>query len=559
MVTLRSRQNSKIGKGGRVGLTIFSLLFMGIGGLFVFLLLSSTYKDFLTRSWQETRCTITESRVDTVSDGYEFKVSYVYSFEGRNYTSHKYKLNYNSDNSVAKSDRLSKKYYEDKQTVCFVNPKNPRQAILAHNSLMVGFAVLLPLIFVVLGGIIIYAGWKPPTAAKTSSFSETSKTDSSLLAKGGLVLFFSVFFFAGLGVGYFLIFPMLYKAYNSDAWIQLPCRVESSRVQSHSDSDGTTYSVDICYTYTYKGITYRSDKYNFIGGSSSGYRSKAAIVRQYPAGKQTVCFVNPEDPSDAVLNTKLGFGAFLVLFPLIFMAVGFFGMVYAIKGKKKTAVGRTSGSRESHSSISRGGPIILKPKTSIAVKIAGSIGVTILWNGIVSIFVYEAYNSWRHGSPDYSLCLFLIPFVLIGLVMFGSIFYFIMASFNPKPMVMLYNKIIRLGETIKIEWSISGNVYKLQNFQMTVKADETATYRRGTNTHTDRNTFFSSTIVDETDPERMRKGRLDFKIPFETMHSFKSSNNSIEWKITLRCDIPRWPDTTQEFIIDILPLANEEL
>ena len=67
------------------------------------------------------------------------------------------------------------------------------------------------------------------------------------------------------------------------------------------------------------------------------HSGKAQIVSQYPAGKNAVCFVNPEKPSEAVLKTDLGWGVLLVLFPLVFMAVGFFGIYFTVFGRRKSS------------------------------------------------------------------------------------------------------------------------------------------------------------------------------------------------------------------------------
>jgi hypothetical protein len=37
------------------------------------------------------------------------------------------------------------------------------------------------------------------------------------------------------------------------------------------------------------------------------------------------------------------------------------------------------------------------------------------------------------------------------------------------------------------------------------------------------------------------------------MHSFKSANNKIVWTLQLSGEIPRWPDVSEEFEIDVLP------
>jgi hypothetical protein len=154
-----------------------------------------------------------------------------------------------------------------------------------------------------------------------------------MLGRTGLVLFFSVFFVTGLVATWFLLLRPLKKVCDARQWPATPCTVLSSEVKSHSDSDGTTYSVHIVYRYTAGGSEHQADRYDFMGGSSSGYNSKAAIVRRYPPGKEAVCYVNPHDPHDAVLEPQFTPMMLIGLFPLLFVAVGAGGLVWAFTNK----------------------------------------------------------------------------------------------------------------------------------------------------------------------------------------------------------------------------------
>jgi len=432
--------------------------------------------------------------------------------------------------------------------------------------MLIGLFSLLPLIFVIVGGGIIYGAWTS-SENKQKTYSLSKKKSQKRFGRVGQTGFFLIFFFAGLGVGYFWFFPAAVKSFTSDNWPEVPCIVQSSRVQSHDSDDGTTYSVDIVYTYTFRGKNYRSGKYKFLGGSSSGYEGKAAVVRQYPRGKRAVCYVNPDKPSEAVLKRGLGFEALFGLIPIIFMTVGLVGAAYSIRGRSGTSA-RKSLRENQHNNYPPhkeqspdkppGSRLTLKPKTSYAGKIIGSIAVSIFWNGIVSIFLFQAVQGWRAGHPDYFLTVFLIPFVTVGIVMIGSIFYFIMASFNPRPEITLDNEIIRLGDKVDIKWATSGNVYKIQNFTLKLIGEESATYRRGTSTYTDHNLFFEKTLAESHNPESVRRGELALMIPLESMHTFKSSNNSITWKIHMHCDIPNWPDSKEDFEIVVHPMLIED-
>ena len=101
------------------------------------------------------------------------------------------------------------------------------------------------------------------------------------------------------------------------------------------------------------------------------------------------------------------------------------------------------------------GPIVLKPSASPLGKLIAITFVCLFWNGIVSVFVWQASKGWRTGNPDGCLTVFLIPFVLIGLLLIWSVFHQFLALFNPRPRLALSSRSIPLGGSASLDWSFS--------------------------------------------------------------------------------------------------------
>jgi hypothetical protein len=96
----------------------------------------------------------------------------------------------------------------------------------------------------------------------------------------------------------------------------------------------------------------------------------------------------------------------------------------------------------------------------------------------------------------------------------------------------------------------------LQGFRMSLEGREEATYRRGTNTATDRSVFANLEIVNLTLQAAMQTGRGTVVVPAHAMHSFSSAHNKIVWSIRIHGDIARWPDVDEEFPINVLPAVG---
>lgn len=562
------RTDGKTGIIQRLFMSLFGLIFMAAGGFFAYMILTDVWDNYQTRSWTKTPCVIMESQVDVVRDGYRFRVGYQYSFNGREWTSHK--LNLKDDNvfsKVGEADAKVRQYAPGGETYCYVNPKMPGQSILEFSSLAMGFAVFLPMIFIVIGAAVFIGGW---TSSSKPERQVRSKADGGSSWKGRLggAAFFSIFFLAGSLIGYYFFLSPWINSLTSGDWKRTECTILSSRVQTHDGDDGDTYSVDILYAYEVNGRAYRSSQYSFMTGSSSGYSGKKEIVRRYPAGSQAVCYVNPDDPSEAVLNKSLGGMAWFAILPLIFMIVGGVGILYSLFGAKDKRPSytrsrkrpQTAGFSESfkgeNADVTGGGMTILKPKYSPWFKVFGSLFAAVFWNGIVGIAVFQCVKGWMTGNGSIGFTIFISIFVLIGIAIIFGFFHAVLAAFNPKLTITLFSDFICIGDEVSFNWEFKGSANRISRFTLTLTGTEAASYRRGTDTITATHNFYQMVVTEQTNAAFMQRGQGRIAIPGESMHTFKSSNNEIMWVLKAHCDISKWPDTKDDYTISIHPLQE---
>jgi hypothetical protein len=497
---------------------------------------------------------------------FRFDVLYRYDFGGREYESRVYRPGYTGSDQISEAERLAARYSAGSRAQCYVNPSSPDKAYLARPSLWVGAFILLPLVFILVGGgglVLVWKRSRPEQAAKPKAISENAVSTPKAL--GCLVGFFAIFFFAGLGTSLFFIRPAL-KNIAARSWPEVPCVVLSSDVRSHSGSKGgSTYSVDILYQYEIGGRSYRSNQFHFMGGSSGGYEAKAAVVAQNPPGTRRVCYVNPADPTDAVLQRSFDREYIVAIVPAIFTLVGLGGILLVLRAVRKqraalagaAAAGASPGGRfveaEEGDGPEESGPVVLKPPSALG-KLFGMIFLAVFWNGIVSVFFWQMLKGWKTGSAPVGLTIFLIPFVLIGLAFIVGIGYFFLALFNPRPRLTLSRRRIPLGGSATLEWSFSGAASRITRVLVRVEGREECRYRRGTTTYTDKNVFATIPVFDAPGEAGARAGNASFTIPAPAMHSFSAPDNKIIWTLKFTGEIPKWPDVSEDFELDVRPL-----
>ncbi|HEU5396215.1 MAG TPA: DUF3592 domain-containing protein [Verrucomicrobiae bacterium] len=116
----------------------------------------------------------------------------------------------------------------------------------------------------------------------------------------------------------------LVKGIRTEQWPVANGIVMSAKVVRNSGGRGSdTYSPEIWYSYHVAGMGYTGKKIS-IGqmSSSSGYAQ--GVVGRYPVGKQVTVHYNPADPAEAVLETGVHGGTW-ILFGVggAFILVGF--------------------------------------------------------------------------------------------------------------------------------------------------------------------------------------------------------------------------------------------
>nr|WP_281375535.1 DUF3592 domain-containing protein [Haloferula luteola] len=341
------------------------------------------------------------------------------------------------------------------------------------------------------------------------------------------------------------------EALNARSWVKTPAEVIWSRVREQDSDDGTTYSVDIFYRYTYEGQEYRSNRRRLISSSSSGRASKQAEVDAHPPGQAISCWVDPGHPDRAVLERGWVFHGVMaaVAVAILLTSMGCWWRV--LGGPSDGDASRRLRENENRKGLGRevrDGSLRRRwTSLTVALLTAG------FWNGLVSVFVGVAWKAWKGGNPEWFLMLFLIPFVGIGIFLLGAVVVQGVALFSPRYGVELEKVSLRPGEDTALQWMRTGGVGTPRRLRIWLVGREEATYQRGSSTTTARETFFEQELFATEAPLRMREGRLTVTIPAGGMPSLRTPHNKLRWFAVLGVETPRMPAVLDEYEIDVVP------
>lgn len=155
--------------------------------------------------------------------------------------------------------------------------------------------------------------------------------------------------FAALGVWLIVRYQRnKQKAEQSVNWPTTSGRVIESRITEHEseDEDGHTtytYAPVVRFEYQVAGVTYTSDR--LAVGSKIAISNRKKVEQQiagYPEGKLIRVYYNPQNPSEAVLETRLTSKAELVA-GIILIVVGLSILCLGVGGVLLSSLGNTTG------------------------------------------------------------------------------------------------------------------------------------------------------------------------------------------------------------------------
>ncbi|MBX7210294.1 MAG: DUF3592 domain-containing protein [Verrucomicrobiaceae bacterium] len=121
---------------------------------------------------------------------------------------------------------------------------------------------------------------------------------------------------------------MLWRAYQraleTRGWPAAPCRVLFSLVLSERPTPHSpvAFRLGLQYEYDFAGRKYIGTRVRRVEGPTADKEKVDALAAEYPAGKKTVCFIDPANPAEAILEHATEAALYAIWFPLLFVIGG---------------------------------------------------------------------------------------------------------------------------------------------------------------------------------------------------------------------------------------------
>lgn len=190
-----------------------------------------------------------------------------------------------------------------------------------------------------------------------------------------------------------------------------------------------------------------------------------------------------------------------------------------------------------------------------------AIFISFLFVPLATILILTALAAWQAGSVDWLATGFAIPISLAAAWSVYNLFRQLLALTGVGPPALEVARFpFVAGESYEFHLSQPGRV-RLKLLDVSLVCQEEATFSDGTDIRTERTTVYEQRLLRkrgiDVKPAQPFEADFEMGLPKHAMHSFKSSNNRVIWKIVIHGMASGWPRQERNFAISVLPRRAE--
>jgi hypothetical protein len=237
--------------------------------------------------------------------------------------------------------------------------------------------------------------------------------------------------------------PDLIKAWQMHLWVQTPCRVVSTEpvaylwgAQWQDAVPGITlYGTAVAYRYEFGGNQYSANRYAASWSYARiGRVTPEEALAQFPPGRELICFVNPGNPAEAVLDpyfTHWQVDAMMEIPPLL-LVIGILAPAHFFRERRRERV--NGASPPAGVRVERG------PGEALRITSRCCLPAIVIVMLVLAPIILLVARNWAQDS-DFDLhgatiafgprpALELLPFLILPLLLLGILAYLLFCRYT---------------------------------------------------------------------------------------------------------------------------------
>lgn len=345
--------------------------------------------------------------------------------------------------------------------------------------------------------------------------------------------------------------------WSAQSWVETSAVITATDLKIHRDSDGTSYDLTASYRYEFGGEQFTGDRVNvadeFIG-QKYARRKHAQLKKLLAKERKTVCFVDPANPAQSLLDRQLQFSSVLFMLPFVIcftLAGGGFaiGGLYASRVQQRQAKRVAEHPEEPWRQRNDWASATIYSSNHKSVLVNGIFAL--FWNGMsVPIFIMICID-----QPDDWWVIPLVGlFPLVGLVLATAFVKSLLTylRFGRTTFRMASTPGVVGGQLAGVVL-VPGDLRPEEGFRVALRCQRKVTRRGSDGSETSTKLDWEDVRVIErtlSDPSGKRGVPIEFTIPSTAKPSDPNAKQPIEWELELKADLPG-PDYLATFEVPV--------
>jgi len=546
-------------------------------GMFVPILMTLG-PDFLAAlrsyTWKKVPCTMVYSKVTQAPYSantptalhYQLHVEYNYTFEGRRYTSRRLTTGKSSGTTdPASGHHLVSQLPPGTAGTCYVNPRNPSEAVMQRGRLWMGMFLFFPfIIFGLMGHEEIFAwleerNWCRRLTAPLpiSETNDALRLDKRTLMFGVLGLAMGVF----LG-GFCVVGPVAQWLHSRD-WVETDAVLMRSELTSRSGIHGPEYSLEVDYSYEVAGQKYHSTRRCFGGAMDEPVADLTAWAAAHKPGSSIRALVSPRDPAEAVLSRTVDLGWISLSLTLLMFCFGALMLFQCVRTRwlsrrlhGATLLTACLGTIRQTPSQLRvfPPPLVSAIGCALAALPAGAAGGWSLYKGVRALM---------QGNGDIINLLYGAGGCVAALCLLACAGAFFRKACHCRPILEVSPGTPSIGRAFNLRWRFVGPRRKvgwlhvvLEGFEQVKVRHLIQGYHGPISEEKKERSMFAMLPVVQQERGDALTGSVSVPVPPEMMHSFQGEKSAILWELRFEFGKDSSEKLEYRFPIQLVPAKS---
>jgi hypothetical protein len=130
------------------------------------------------------------------------------------------------------------------------------------------------------------------------------------------------------------------KAWQARDWPAVSCVIDNSGINSsYKPGHDLVYAFFVAYHYSFNGQDYHSDSVGFDPPGEMDLKSAGALSNRFARGAHATCWVDPQNPTDAVLDRSVSRrDLFATIGGVAMVLASFAGVMVARSGRRRSSL-----------------------------------------------------------------------------------------------------------------------------------------------------------------------------------------------------------------------------